>query len=106
MIANGKILELIIDGTPKGKIHLNSNGRLKITRLTIDKEILEKIKIKNMLNPSMDYGVFGYMLYIQILRKGLEKSFPDYSVELVEVKIDPKYERLYNKFLDKKEKFI
>ena len=106
MIANGRILELMIDGAARGKIHLNSNGRLKITRLSLDKEILDKIKIKNMLNPEQDYKMFGYELYIQILEKGIRKSFPNYDVKIREVLIDSKYERLYNKFLNKKEKFL
>jgi len=95
MTAEAKVLEITIDGTLKGLVHLIINGNLKIRRLKIDK-IKNRLKIKNMLDPEADYIHFGYKKYIQILEKSIQASFPDQTVQVTEKNLGG-LERLYKK---------
>ena len=95
MTAEAKVLEITIDGTLKGLVHLIINGNLKIRRLKIDK-IKDRLKIKNMLDPETDYIHFGYEQYIQILEKSIQASFPDQTVQVTEKNLGG-LERLYKK---------
>ena len=83
MIAEAKVLEITIDGASKGLVHLIMNGNIKIRKLNIDK-IEDKLKIKNMLDPNMDYIHFGYAQYIQTLENSIQTSFPDQKVQVKE----------------------
>ena len=95
MTAEAKVLEITIDGVPKGLVHLIINGNIKIRKLRIDK-IKDQLKIKNMLDPLMDYIHFGYEQYIQTLEKSIQTSFPSQEIQVREKNLG-NLENLYKK---------
>jgi len=88
-----KVLEILVDGNIQGAVHLVINGTIKIRKLSINK-IKDKLEIKNMLDPEMDYQCFGYDLYVQTLEKSIQTSFPIQKVQVKEKNLGM-LERLY-----------
>ena len=79
-------LELLIDGNSKGKIRLETTStypqQLKISQIKIEKQTLNQINSNIYLNEEMDYSMFDYNAYKQVLRQSIEKSFPNQKIEL------------------------
>ena len=95
-----KVLEVIIDGTREGTIHLDLNGNLKVARTKLSK-IENKITIKNLLNTNTDI-LFDYQQYIKTIEKGIQSDFPNSRVEIKERKIGKYWEQRYGKSLAKR----
>jgi len=98
-----KILEILVDGTVQGSLHLNVNGKIKIIKIKLDK-IENKLTRKNLLHANTDYSSLGYEGYKTILEKGLQSDLYNNKVEVKEKQLPDKLVKLYEKFLIKKEK--
>ena len=101
-----RVLEVVVGGTPQGRIHLNLVDGLRVTRLRMNEGFMEKFRYHNLLNKNTDYSSFGYELYKETLEKGIKKSFPWWkSVRVNELDFG-KFEKLYEKFARKQSKYI
>lgn len=100
MIAT-RILEVMIDGTMQGKIHIEQSIRgIKLVKTKFKQEINEN---NNLFKINSYYG-HTLPEYIS----SVEKSLGYKTNKIVKVngrEINPNLERLYKKYLQKKEKF-
>ena len=84
---------------------MNLTGKLKLTRIGLEKEFNKKLKYKNLLNKDADYSLLGFEKYKQTLRNAVGKTYPNKEVEVNEIKFG-KFEKLYNKYGLKQSQFI
>lgn len=98
-----KILEILVDGTQQGNIHLDVNGEIKISKIKPKGNLWSYIKENTcMLNTQVRYS-FEYEGYKSTLQRSIQKSLPNTEVIINEREISPEMEILYKKFLIKKD---
>ncbi len=97
-----RVLEVIIDGTVQGRLHLNLTEGITISKNKLNGNI-KKINTC-LLNPRANYALYGLKEYVISLKKSLEYH-TNKNVDILERKIDPKVEKLYQKYLKKRQKF-
>lgn len=101
-----RVLEVIVDGARQGTVHLDINGKIKISKIKYDrvKENLFASVQTQMLDGNQSYG-FGYNQYRRVLENCISQKLEGHKIEVKEKYLDPRMEELMVKLNKKRDSY-